>query len=238
MRANDSIQTGAQFGDWTVLEPFEENRLYAKCQCKCGTIKSIYRGHLPGGNTKRCRICHYASRCLNHNAYFTSVWYSKRLHKSDWPSYQHFEDWAKTNYKKNCRLLKKDASLPHGPDNSAYCKNRKGACIEVIAQHKNASIEEIEKWANTVSKQRLYGLCSDILRGKRAVLGVGRLSKEVSERSQQRLEKLIKSGMSLNEAARNTGHARQTIRRWCEMMGISPATGRCGRPPKESKVQK
>lgn len=53
--------TGKKFGRWTVLErdyeiikTLAQSRPYWKCQCECGTIKSIRGSHLTSGTTLSC----------------------------------------------------------------------------------------------------------------------------------------------------------------------------------------
>lgn len=55
--------TGQKFGRWTVLEKdlnyrkehnLKNQETYWKCQCECGTIKTIVRGNLINGKSKSC----------------------------------------------------------------------------------------------------------------------------------------------------------------------------------------
>ena len=55
--------TGQKFGRWTVLERdlnyrkehnLKNQETYWKCQCECGTIKTIVRGNLINGKSSSC----------------------------------------------------------------------------------------------------------------------------------------------------------------------------------------
>lgn len=234
MKANTAICEGARYGTWTVVEPFSDVRTKAICKCDCGTVRLIPRGHLTAGLTKRCQKCRLVT-AENRDRYFTGVWRNLALSKSDWSSYSEFEEWAKKEHKEGYVLRKKDANRPHGPDNSVYIKNRRTKAVEAIAQHIGTSVEEVSKWAVTVSRQRLYGLYDEILEGRGPVLSVGRPRMDASEVPSKLIKELIENGMSQSEIARTTGHDRGTIKRWCEIIGVSPVPGLRGRPPKKRK---
>lgn len=62
--------TGKKFGYLTVLELDKEkstNIKYWKCQCECGTIKSIQGGHLKDGTSTSCG-CHRADKINIYNS--------------------------------------------------------------------------------------------------------------------------------------------------------------------------
>ena len=62
--------TGKKFGYLTVLELDKEkstNIKYWKCQCECGTIKSIQGGHLKDGSSTSCG-CHRADKINIYNS--------------------------------------------------------------------------------------------------------------------------------------------------------------------------
>ncbi len=46
---------GRRFGMLTVLENDGTRRGYAVCQCDCGKVLEVQRGHLLSGNTKSCK---------------------------------------------------------------------------------------------------------------------------------------------------------------------------------------
>ena len=61
MKGFDIIESlvGERFGKLTVLEVSERldlngKRAYRICQCDCGNIVEVYRGHLKDGHTKSC----------------------------------------------------------------------------------------------------------------------------------------------------------------------------------------
>ena len=55
------LKPGDRFGMWTVLErdgSNKDNRALWKCQCDCGTIKSVVGRDLRGGKSKCCGCKH------------------------------------------------------------------------------------------------------------------------------------------------------------------------------------
>lgn len=53
---------GENIGDWEVLRFAGRNKwnhILLTCRCKCGTIKTIERSNLTGGNSKMCKKCSY-----------------------------------------------------------------------------------------------------------------------------------------------------------------------------------
>ena len=236
MNINPEICKDARYGTWTVVEPFSDVRRMAICKCDCGTVRTIPRGNLTAGVTKRCQECRFAE-AENKDKYFKRVWQNKGLCKSDWKDYFHFQEWAKKECKEGFVLRRKNARKPHGPENSVYIKNKRTVAIEAIAQCNGTSVEEVSKWASTVSRQRLYGLYNEVLEGRGPVLNVGRPQMDVSEVPSQLIKKLIESGMSQSAIARTTGRDSRTIKRWCELLGVSPAPGLRGRPPKNRKAK-
>ena len=52
---NKPKMIGREFGRWTVLEKkIKGRRTYFKCQCECGTIKTVEAGSLRSGGSQSC----------------------------------------------------------------------------------------------------------------------------------------------------------------------------------------
>lgn len=62
--------TGKKFGYLTVLEldkTKKSNAKYWKCQCECGTIKSVQGAHLKSGSVSSCG-CHRYDKLKEYNS--------------------------------------------------------------------------------------------------------------------------------------------------------------------------
>lgn len=97
-RQPTTIQLGAQFGDWVVINILDFQYQLAKgkkierkwhCQCKCGVEKWIRTSHLNGGLTRSCSKCSNIYRRLGKvgNLPLTDInryKYGAKIRKYEW----------------------------------------------------------------------------------------------------------------------------------------------------------
>jgi hypothetical protein len=77
-----SLEVGAQFGFWTILEAPDSPRAAAKgkwkCQCFCGTVRGVKGENLKSGLSRSCK-CSKASRLEGSRKQLQADWKRKRI---------------------------------------------------------------------------------------------------------------------------------------------------------------
>ena len=71
MTRNESELTGRRFARWVVISRDTRPR-YWMCRCDCGTVRSVFVGHLKRGNTSSCGCLHKElskARATKHDAH-------------------------------------------------------------------------------------------------------------------------------------------------------------------------
>lgn len=152
--------TGKKFGYLTVLELDKEkstNIKYWKCQCECGTIKSIQGGHLKDGTTTSCG-CHRADKINIYNSNRLINLIGKKFGKLEVLS----EDKSRTKQGKHYWFCKCECGniVSIKGDSLRDGRSKSCGCIKSYGEEKIISILQ-ELNINFITQKTFPGLVSE-----------------------------------------------------------------------------
>lgn len=186
-----------QFGKWVVKafygkrtttsathvnvngDPVRNSSEMWTCVCECGRTGTVLRGNLlprkdgqPGKSTQ-CMHCQIAARTTPQNLRTGrwKVWRRVRDNQT-WGMWANFQLWdAKQPKQPGERLLRKDASLPHGPDNSFYGTEapQYAADIALIAETDGTTVKATRLYYADKTRQAVSQAAKAIRERKGAV---------------------------------------------------------------------
>lgn len=144
------------------------------CECACGKTGNVMRSNLVGGRSTQCMVCQIRGRTTPQNLR-VSRWKVWRRIKANqvWGVWAAFQLWdARQTKLPGQRLLRKDASLPHGPDNSFYGNEapQYAADIALIAETDGASVEATRLYYADKSRQAV-SQAAKAIRDRKGELG-------------------------------------------------------------------
>ena len=173
--------TNRQFGKWVVKsfygkrtttsathvnakgEPVRNSSELWTCTCECGRTGNVLRGNLlprkygdPGKSTQ-CMVCQIAVRTTPQNLRIArwKVWRRVRDNQT-WGLWVAFQLWDAEQPKEPGQwLIRKDASQPHGPDNSFYGTEapQYAADIALIAEMDGSTVEATRLYYSDKTRQ-------------------------------------------------------------------------------------
>lgn len=144
------------------------------CECACGRTGNVMRSNLVAGYSTQCMTCQIADRTTPQNLRGArwKVWKRIKCNQT-WGLWSAFQVWdAQQTKETGQRLLRKDASLPHGPDNSFYGTEspQYDADIALLAEVDGVSVEAMRQHYATKTRQAV-SQAAKAVRERRGELG-------------------------------------------------------------------